>query len=99
MDENFVLQGIAFVWDREKAEENRRRHDGIIFEQAAEAFFDPFLKVVDASRNNEERDAIIGMDIRWNLLFVVHIELDDEAIRIISARHATRQEQTYYEND
>ncbi len=59
------------------------------FEQAAEAFFDLFLKVVDASRNAEARDAIIGLDTRWNLLFVVHIELEEDAIRLISARRAT----------
>ena len=70
---------------------------GVTFEQAAEAFFDPFLKVVDASRNEEARDAIIGMDMRWNLLFVVHIELEEDAIRLISARKATRKEREDYE--
>ena len=74
MDTRFVLQGITFIWDENKARENPRHHDGVTFEQAAEAFFDPFLKVVDASRNEEARDAIIGMDTRWNLLFVVHNE-------------------------
>ena len=53
--------------------------------------------MVDASRNDEVRDAVIGMDTRWNLLFVVHIEVEDEAIRLISARRATRQERTAYE--
>jgi uncharacterized protein len=81
MDTRFVLQGITFIWDDNKARENPRHHDGITFEQAAEAFFDPFLKVVDASRNAEARDAIIGMDTRWNLLFVVHTELEEDAIR------------------
>ena len=71
MDTRLVLQGITFIWDENKARENPRHHDGITFEQAAAAFFDPFLKVVDASRNEEARDAIIGMDTRWNLLFVV----------------------------
>ena len=41
-DVAFVLQGIAFVWDDDKARTNPRHHDGITFEQAAEAFFDPF---------------------------------------------------------
>ncbi|MDZ7957218.1 MAG: hypothetical protein RMY34_04835 [Aulosira sp. DedQUE10] len=40
----------------------------------------------------------MGLDTRWNLLFVVHIEFEDEVIRIISARKATRQERDYYEN-
>jgi uncharacterized protein len=48
--------------------------------------------VVDASRHEEARDAIIGMDTRWNLLFVVHLELEGDAIRLISARKATRRE-------
>lgn len=46
---------------------------------------------------DEARDAIIGMDRRWNLLYVVHIEGDD-VIRIISARKATRKERENYEN-
>jgi uncharacterized protein len=96
MDTRFVLHGVTFVWDRDKAATNQRKH-GILFEQAAEAFFDPFLKLVDASRHEEARGAILGMDTRWNLLFVVHIELEDDAIRIISARKATRRERAYYE--
>ena len=98
MDVYFVLNGITFVWNDEKALINSRKHDGVTFQQAASAFFDPFLKVVDASRNNEVRDAIIGMDTSWVLLFVVHIEFEDDIIRIISARKATRQERNYYEN-
>ena len=98
MDVYFVLNSITFVWNDEKARNNPNKHGGIEFQQAAEAFFDPFLKVVDASRNNEVRDAIIGLDTRWNLLFVVHIEFENNVIRIISARKATPQEREYYEN-
>lgn len=98
MDVHFVLNGITFVWHEEKARNNLGKHDGITFQQAAEAFFDPFLKIVDASRNDEARDAVIGMDTRWNLLFVVHIAFEDDVIRIISARKATRKEREYYEN-
>lgn len=98
MDVYFVLNGITFVWNNEKALINSRKHDGVTFQQAASAFFDPFLKVVDASRSNEARDAIIGIDTNWVLLFVVHIEFEDDIIRIISARKATRQERNYYEN-
>lgn len=99
MNVDFVLNGITFVWNEEKARNNPGKHDGVTFQQAAEAFFDPFLVVVDASRNDEARDAIIGMDRRWNLLYVIHIELDeDDVIRIISARKATRKEREHYEN-
>lgn len=96
MDTRFVLHGIVFIWDEDKAALNLRQH-GIPFEQAAEAFFDPLFKLVDASRNEEVRDAIIGMDGDWNLLFVVHIERKDETIRLVSARRASRKERRDYE--
>ena len=98
MDQQFNLHEITFIWNQEKARQNPLKHEGITFEQAAEAFFDPFLVVVDASRNYEARDAIIGMDKRNYLLFVVHIQQENDMIRIISARKATRQERNYYEN-
>jgi uncharacterized protein len=93
-----VLNGITFIWDSEKVRINPTNHDGITFQQAAESFFDPFLVVVDASRNEEARDAVIGLDARSNLLYVVHIEREDNDIRIISARKATRQERLQYED-
>jgi len=97
MDEHFELNGIAFVWDSAKAKSNRSKHR-VTFEQAAEAFFDPFLRVVDASREGEARNAIIGMDEGWNLLFVVHLEQEGERFRIISARRATPPERQIYES-
>ncbi|MGL5832342.1 MAG: BrnT family toxin [Waterburya sp.] len=98
MDVYFVLNGITFIWNAEKARINPINHDGITFQQASEAFFDPFLIVVDGSRNDESRDAVIGLDTRYNLLYVVHIEQKVDCIRIISARKATRQERMEYEN-
>jgi hypothetical protein len=97
MDARFVLNGITFVWDEKKARENPRRHSGVTFEQAAEAFFDPFLKMVNAGRRGELRDAVIGMDTRLNLLFVVYVEPEADALRIVSARRATRKERNDYE--
>jgi len=97
MDEQYELNGITFIWDPKKALKNINNHS-VTFEQAAEAFFDPFLRIVDASPDEEVRDAVIGMDVRWNLLFVVHILIEDEQIRIISARKATRNEKLNYEN-
>lgn len=97
MDERFEYQGVSFVWDRTKAQQNKAKHE-IAFEDAVEAFFDPFVRVTDASTEDEARDAIIGMDKRWNVLFVVHILLEDDTIRLISARKATRTERRLYED-
>jgi len=72
------------------------RHQGISFEKAVEAFFDPFLIFVDASRNVEQRDGIIGKTTTNQLLFVVHVQLADDQIRIISARKATGDEKRQY---
>ena len=70
----------------------------LLIEQAAEAFCDPFLRIVDASSDDEARDAIIGMEERWNLLFVVHIAFEDESVRLVSARKTTRNERRMYED-
>lgn len=99
MDTHYELHGIVFVWDQEKARQNRLKHAGVTFEKAAEVFFDPFLIFVDASRNFEQRDGIIGKTATQQLLFVVHVELQDDQIRIISARKATGYEKSvYYEH-
>lgn len=98
MDVHFVKNNVSFIWDARKAETNIKKHDGISFEQAAAAFFDPFFKLVDASRSQEIRDAIIGYDELGRLLFVVHIEIEGEFIRLISARKATAMERDIYDS-
>jgi hypothetical protein len=57
--------------------------------------FDPFLKVVDASDHGEAREAVIGMDESWRILFVVHIAFEEDVVRIISTRKAERKERKY----
>ena len=47
----------------------------------------------------EDRFILIGYSQRQRLLYVVHAEVQREAIRIISARKATKHEKTRYEND
>ena len=92
MDIHFELNGTTFIWNAKKAAANPVKHDGIYFEQAVTVFFDPFFRLVDASRNDEARDAVIGYDAQSRLLYVVHVEIEDVAIRIISARKATKEE-------
>ena len=97
MDIRYEKNGVIFVWNARKAAANPNKHDGITFEQASEAFFDPFFKLVDAGRNQEARDAVIGYDESGRLLFVVHVELEDDKIRLISARKATVTERNDYD--
>ena len=98
MDIRFELAGEIFIWDSTKADTNWRKH-GVRFEEAATVFFDPLFVLVDASRNDEARDAAIGFDSTSRLLYVVHAQVTADAIRIISARKATKREKAHYEND
>lgn len=95
MDVYFELHGSDFVWDADKAQVNLHKH-GVSFEEAAGAFFDPLLVVVDASRNDEPRDALIGFDATGRLLYVVHVLVEPEALRLVSARRATSAEEDLY---
>ena len=61
MDNCFILQDITFLWNVQKAQTNLLKH-GLTFEQACEVFFDPFIRVVDASAEEEARDAVIGVN-------------------------------------
>jgi len=95
MDVYYEHNGSTFVWDRAKAESNALKH-GIRFEEAADVFSDPLFVLVDASRFDEVRDAVIGLDAYGRLLFVVHIQFADDHIRVIPARRATRAEEYRY---
>ena len=91
----YQLQGIEFEWDEDKAQSNVEDH-GVTFEEAAEVFFDPFYQGGDASRDDEQRDFIIGYSLAQRLLLVVYLERGART-RITSARPATRQERKLYE--
>ena len=97
MDIAFLYRGQRFLWDIDKASTNLAKH-GVSFEEACQVFFDPLLRVEDASIGSEQRDAVIGLTESWDLLFVVHMLREDDAIRIISARPATSPERRAYEN-
>jgi len=97
MDIEYELHGIRFRWNEEKAKLNIKKHDGVSFEQAAQVFFDPFVRYRDASRNNEKREGALGCDFDFRLLLVVHLEIENDCIRIISARKAEPQERDSYE--
>lgn len=97
MDTHYTLHGVPFVWDGAKARGNLGKY-GVSFETAAEAFFDPFLRLVDAGEHEEERIALPGMTEASRLLFVVYAEREGDVFRIISARPATPAERREYED-
>lgn len=95
MDITYRLQGVTFEWDQEKARTNVEKH-GITFEEAAEAFFDPFCQGGDASAGPERRDFLLGYSLTQRLLLVIHTDRANRT-RIVSARPATRAERKLYE--
>jgi uncharacterized protein len=96
MERQFDHRGTRFVWQEAKAELNVHKH-GVAFEEAVTVFDDPLFVLQDASRNDEGRDAAIGFSSAGRLLTVVHIEVDGEYIRIISARRASASEEVFYD--
>ncbi len=97
MDFLFLYGGQRFVWDTEKASSNLIKH-GVGFEKACQVFFDPFLRLEDATGDREQRAAAIGLTEDWTVLFGVHLLRESDSIRIISARQATMQERRFYED-
>lgn len=84
---------MRFEWDPRKDEQNRRKH-GLSFEQASKLFTSgaDFLELFDPDHSDdEERFVAIGR-VDTDVIVVIYTERDDDRIRIISARIATRKE-------
>ena len=85
---------MAFEWDPEKAAENLRLH-GIAFEDATHIFDGPTVEAADTREDyGEDRFLAFGV-VQGIELAVVYTERED-AIRLISARRATKHERKAY---
>lgn len=89
-------------WDPDKAKQNLRKH-GVSFGQAATVLLDPLMlnRFDDEHSEAEERWITLGRSAQGSILVVVHT-FDEQpdgnvAVRIISARRATKREQRRYE--
>jgi len=90
---------INFEWDPGKARSNFKKH-GVSFEEAKSIFYDGYAIQFDDERNSEEEDRffMLGFSNELRVLIVCHCErYSGEAIRIMSARKATKKERDYYE--
>ncbi|MFN8945976.1 MAG: BrnT family toxin [Pseudobdellovibrionaceae bacterium] len=91
---------MDFKWDSKKAKANFEKR-GITFEEASTVFYDPFAKLGHDPDHSEQEDRfiLIGHSQKNNLLFVIHVYKEDEqTIRIVSARKATKKEKHDFEN-
>ena len=90
---------MKFTWDIKKAISNKIKH-GVSFEEAQTVFSDSeALLIYDPDHSGgEDRFLILGLSAVPRLLIVCHCYREnDEQIRIISARKATKKESIIYE--
>jgi uncharacterized DUF497 family protein len=89
---------MNIIWDEAKNKENIKKHK-VSFEEARTVFYDPEGKLIaDPDHSvDEDRFIILGLSKMLHLLVVCHCyKENDETIRIISARKATKQESKFY---
>ena len=84
---------MVFEWDPDKDQANRDEHH-LSFDEVCELFTsgDDYLEIYDEGHDEEEDRFIAIGPIRRGVVLVVFTERHEEAIRIISARIATKAE-------
>ncbi len=93
------MSEIRFVWDEKKNKINKKKH-GICFEEVKGVFGDENAILFDDPDHSyeEERFLIIGTSETKGICIVSHCYRDeDNTIRIISAREATKKEKGIYQ--
>ena len=89
---------MKIIWDEEKNQSNKKCHK-ISFEEAETVFYDPNAKVIHDPDHSidEDRFIILGISKFLKLLVVCHCYRENnEIIRIISARKASKNEAKNY---
>ena len=89
---------LKFEWDENKNKLNRKLH-GLWFEEITSVFNDQNARFfLDKNHSDDEsRYIIIGYCSIGRLLVVVHVFRENDVIRIISSRKATKKERLFYE--
>ena len=95
------MNTIKFDWDESKAKSNLIKHK-VSFEEAQSVFDDDEARLIfdpDHSEN-EDRFILLGLSCSLKVLVVVHCYKDeDNVIRLISARKATKHEEKNYKEN
>lgn len=89
---------MIYEWDPKKATANLKKHK-VSFDEAASVFTDLFALTFDDPDHSveENRFITIGTSEKNRILFLSHADADDEHVRIISARRATKTEAYDYQ--
>ena len=88
---------MNYEWNLIKERLNIAKH-GVDFEEAKSVFADEFALVLfdEDHSNDEERFLILGISQKERILLVVHCYRENDTIRIISSRKATKSEAKQY---
>ena len=88
---------VDFEWDEAEDLINRQNH-GLGFAEAPELFESGIecLEIFDVDHSESEDRFIAIGPIARGLIVVVYTEPEEETVRIISAREATRREQSQF---
>jgi len=95
-----IIKKVRFEWDKKKDLANFRNH-GVAFDEAKTVFYDE--NAIEFYDNNhslkEVRFLMIGLSSKLRILLVSYALMegkDEDIIRIISSRKATKNEQKIY---
>jgi hypothetical protein len=98
IDANCSYNKIGNVWDEAKRKSNLKKH-GLDFNDAYMVYENLDKCTYDASRGDEYRLMDVALAVvRGRLLTLIYRE-EDDAVRVISFRHALRTERKQYEED
>jgi hypothetical protein len=93
---------VKVTWDETKNLSNQAKH-GVSFDEASELFSSgvDYLEIYDEEHSGEEERFIAIGPIRRGMVLVVWTERtspgdDEDVVRIISARWATKREREHY---
>ena len=87
---------MNYEWDQNKNLSNIRKH-GVSFEQAKIALEDPHrLCFYDEAHSEKEDRYIVFGNAERRILFVSTVWVEEDTIRIISARRASKNETGVY---
>ena len=104
MPDTFFSQNeYTFVWDEDKEAINIKKH-GITFKAAARVFEDELRIEFEDPAHSQDEERYITIGLVHKIITVVYCDRENEStgnvdIRIISARVASRTEQTLYNNN
>jgi hypothetical protein len=88
---------VRFEWDDAKDRSNQKKH-GLSFSEAKQLLegTQEYLEIFDAAHSDAEDRFIAIGEIDRGIAVVVYTEREEDLVRIIGARFATRRERERY---